>query len=169
MGASWSEQQPDVPGEIRRLQQMRRRVYLGSVFLVSLVSFEAVLCESALTVPLWFRVFNYVLTAYALGLLTYSTVWLWKSWAYNKQRRLLSMMDQLTGLMNWQGLLEVMRGYSAEESEQPVRLIYVDLVGLEKVNAVHGQTIGDSVLTNTARLLEENTPEDSHVGRLGGR
>ena len=168
MGFFWPDSGADDSGAVRRLYQMRRRVYLGSVLLVSLVSFEAVLCGSALDVPTWFRVFNYTVCGYAIALLAYTTWWLWRSWAVSKKRRLLSMVDPLTGLMNWQGLVEVMRGHSSEADQGPVHLVYVDLMGLEKVNALHGQTTGDSVLAEAGNVLEVVVPEDCPVGRLGG-
>jgi len=168
MGFFWPDRSLQDSGDVRRLYQMRRRVYLGSVLLVSLVTFEAVLCDNIIDIPTWFRIFNYTICAYAIVLITYTTWWLWRSWAVSKKRRLLSMMDPLTGLMNWQGLVEVIRGQSSESSGGPVQLIYVDLMGLEKVNAVHGQTVGDGVLADAGKLLEETVPEDCPVGRLGG-
>ena len=167
MGFFWPNSSSEDSGAVRRLYQMRRRVYLGSVLLVSLVSFEAVICGTVIDVPLWFRIFNYTLCGYAVCLLVYTTWWLWKSWSVSKKRRLLSMVDPLTGLMNWQGLVEVIRGQSANEGG-PVQLVYVDLMGLEKVNAVHGQTTGDGVLAEAGSVLEEIVPEECHVGRLGG-
>ena len=168
MGFFWPDRSSEDSGAVRRLYEMRRRVYLGCVLLVSLVSFEAVLCGSLIDVPTWFRIFNYTLCGYAVGLLIYATWWLWKSWSVSKKRRLLSMMDPLTGLMNWQGLVEVIRGQSSDSARGPVQLVYVDLMGLEKVNAVHGQTTGDGVLAEAGNVLEDIAPGDCHVGRLGG-
>jgi len=157
MGFFWPNSPSEDSGAVRRLYQMRRRVYLGSVLLVSLVSFEAVICGTVIDVPLWFRIFNYTLCGYAVCLLVYTTWWLWKSWSVSKKRRLLSMVDPLTGLMNWQGLVEVIRGQSANEGG-PVQLVYVDLMGLEKVNAVHGQTTGDGVLAEAFCRSKDQAP-----------
>jgi len=155
--------------QTRRIYEMRRRVYMGTVVLVSLLCFKVVLIHtSGPSTPLWYRIFNYIVGGYALILLAYTSVWAWLSMARSSTPP-LENRDPLTGLLDWGGLVDaVQEERSDSPSEQPLRLVYIDMIGLKQVNAVCGQNMGDSVLQQAARILENQTPPKSPVARLKG-
>ena len=156
-------------GQMQRLYEMRRRVFMGTVLLVSLLCFKAVLLSTAgPSTPLWYRVLNYTISAYALVLLLYTSFWLWQT-LRRRQPESQSSTDPLTGLMDWDGLVETVHEDNLDSpSSQPVRLVYVDMVGLKQVNAVCGQNIGDSVLQEAAKILRAATPSEARLARLKG-
>lgn len=142
---------------------------MGTVLLISLLSFKSVLLSMDVPrTPTWYRVFNYATSTYALALLAYTSIWLWRCVVQQKPERSFNA-DPLTGLLDWGGLMEVVQEERSDVSSgQPVRLLYVDMVGLKQVNALCGQHVGDSVLQATAEILKEETPPDTPIARLKG-
>jgi diguanylate cyclase (GGDEF)-like protein len=50
----------------------------------------------------------------------------------------------------------------------PAALIYLDLVGLKRVNDVHGHHAGDALILHVARLLSSELRTTDLVARMGG-
>lgn len=50
----------------------------------------------------------------------------------------------------------------------PAALLYVDLVGLKRVNDAHGHQAGDAMLLHVARLLKASLRASDLVARIGG-
>lgn len=50
----------------------------------------------------------------------------------------------------------------------PAALIYVDLIGLKRVNDAHGHQAGDAMLLHIARALKANLRAADLVARIGG-
>ena len=72
-------------------------------------------------------------------------------------------VDALTGTYN--------RRYFYKDIEQhaskPLTLLYMDLDNFKKVNDVYGHDKGDEILTKTAKIIQEEFPDDN-LFRLGG-
>jgi len=54
------------------------------------------------------------------------------------------------------------------QTGQPAAVLYVDLEHLDLVNQGFGHAIGDVVLANVAKIVEDNVPEEGVVGHVGG-
>jgi diguanylate cyclase (GGDEF)-like protein len=50
----------------------------------------------------------------------------------------------------------------------PAALIYIDLIGLKRVNDMHGHHAGDALILHTARLLHAELRETDLIARMGG-
>jgi diguanylate cyclase (GGDEF)-like protein/PAS domain S-box-containing protein len=84
--------------------------------------------------------------------------------------KLLSMIDELTGLQNRRGFVAL--------AEQQVRLavrgvremvlFYLDLDGLKEINDTYGHIEGDKALINLASMLRRSFREADIIGRVGG-
>jgi len=147
-----------------RIRCIRRRVYLATLLLVALVNCSLIFSHTYRVITPMLRVFNYMVGVYGVGLLGYCTFWFWRSRRYEKSRALEAFRDRLTGLLNWQGLSHAL----GEGAGEDVGLVYVDLLGLERVNAEHGQPAGDALLQGVAELLRAKVPQGCTVGRIGG-
>ncbi len=78
--------------------------------------------------------------------------------------------DPLTGLLNrraLQGSLEDAVD-KLDRERTSFGVIYIDLDGFKSVNDEHGHDVGDAVLTNTARRIENATRKTDSSGRIGG-
>ena len=169
MSFFWPDNDKAPDEETRKLYGMRRKVYLGCVILVALVCFETVLFTSTGTGPIWLRIFNYMLCAYALGLVVYATAWFIKSWTQTRRQEANAYKDRLTGFLNRPGLLKAIHNqWSDPERGLELRFIYVKLRGLEQCNNAHGEATGDRVLTETAEILREESPRGCTFGRVTG-
>jgi len=87
-----------------------------------------------------------------------------------REVRLLSLTDELTGLHNRRGFqvlatqeLEVVR-----RLHQPCRLIFIDLDGLKQVNDRHGHAAGDVMIRQAAELMRVVFSEADVLARWGG-
>ena len=143
------------------------RFYLATLLLLSLANCNYLMLNSAVSFTM-LRVFNYSLIAYSVGLFAYSNYWFWMSRVVRSRGR--QSRDPLTGLLDWQGLSHRLRnGYSSSSAQgRDTKLIYVDMIGLDRINVEYGQPFGDSVLRGVAELLESRTPTNCTVGRVGG-
>jgi diguanylate cyclase (GGDEF)-like protein len=84
--------------------------------------------------------------------------------------RELTVRDELTGLLNrreMQRLLtdEVMR---ARRYKHPLSLLLVDVDDLDRINAEHGEPMGDEVLRSVAAVLRANLRPVDRPARYGG-
>ena len=80
----------------------------------------------------------------------------------------LSMLDQLTGLLNRHGLTHYIdKKFSTEQSQQ-VALIIIDIDFFKKINDKYGHSGGDVILQNIAHLLRDNVRASDYAARWGG-
>lgn len=78
--------------------------------------------------------------------------------------------DALTGLANRKLFEELlMRAvFRGDRSHHPVAVLFVDLDGFKEINDAHGHPMGDRVLAEVARRLENTVRPGDVVARLGG-
>lgn len=90
--------------------------------------------------------------------------------AYAEQLRSLSLRDELTGLYNRRGFLEVAsQAHSlAQRDGRPAALVFVDLNGMKRINDELGHDVGDDALVDAAHVLRSALSEFDVVARLGG-
>jgi diguanylate cyclase (GGDEF)-like protein/PAS domain S-box-containing protein len=87
-----------------------------------------------------------------------------------EQLRSLSLVDDLTGLLNRRGFLSVARHTLtlAPRLEGPLLLIFADLDGLKAINDTLGHREGDRALIDTAKILKKTYRDSDIIARLGG-
>lgn len=87
-----------------------------------------------------------------------------------KNAKLISVTDELTGLMNRRGLLQ----FGKEEIEKCIKakkdglVLFGDIDGLKKINDTYGHDAGDRAIKAEAELLKSVFCHKEIVGRLGG-
>ena len=83
----------------------------------------------------------------------------------------LSENDSLSGLYNRTRLSSCLqRGVAeADEFDQSLTVMLVDIDGLGRINERYGRSLGDSVLRDVARLLKQQVSLPDIVGRWGGK
>lgn len=88
------------------------------------------------------------------------------------QAKLLHMaqFDQLTGLPNRMLLYDRLKTAlsSAQRRQQKLSLLYVDLDKFKDVNDTLGHTIGDLLLQEVAKRLQQSVRQSDTVARIGG-
>ncbi len=77
------------------------------------------------------------------------------------------LMDLLTRLLNYRGLVNVLREL-ARGSSEAILLVDVELLELKRVNHEFGRAAGDTMLREVADLLRRLVPRGKPVGRLAG-
>ncbi len=84
--------------------------------------------------------------------------------------RSLSIRDELSGLYNRRGFLELARQQIklADRSGRPALLFFVDLNGMKLINDQLGHDEGDRALCETAEVLRAAFRASDVIGRLGG-
>jgi diguanylate cyclase (GGDEF)-like protein/PAS domain S-box-containing protein len=89
---------------------------------------------------------------------------------YAEQLKTLSLRDELTGLYNRRGFLEVAAQAHALalRDARPAALVFVDLNGMKRINDELGHDMGDAALVDTADVLQKALHESDVVARLGG-
>ena len=90
--------------------------------------------------------------------------------AYAEQLRSLSLRDELTGLYNRRGFMEVAnQAHSlALRDARPAALLFVDLNGMKQINDKLGHEVGDQALVDAADVLTIALGDGEVLGRLGG-
>lgn len=108
-----------------------------------------------------FRVGFYLL------LLTASTQQILAMW---RSMEALALVDPLTGLNNRRGfdVLAEFRIAQARREQQPLALVYIDLVDMKGINDTHGHALGDVALTDTAEVMRRTFRDVDILARLGG-
>jgi diguanylate cyclase (GGDEF)-like protein len=84
--------------------------------------------------------------------------------------RELALVDELTGLHNRRGFLEI-AGHELQVCQRrgsATALLFVDVDGLKAVNDRHGHAQGDRMLREVAEVLRAATRESDLVARVGG-
>ena len=79
--------------------------------------------------------------------------------------RYLADIDPLTGLLNRRALLNRTLAW---QSDEPLRLLLVDVDNFKKINDRHGHDLGDAVLVELAAVLAQRAALRASIGRLGG-
>ncbi|HEY0116391.1 MAG TPA: diguanylate cyclase, partial [Allosphingosinicella sp.] len=81
-----------------------------------------------------------------------------------------SERDALTGLPNRPSFMRALdRAVSqANRHGTPAALLYLDINGLEAINARHGQIAGDAALIHVAKLLDDLVRTTDFAARVGG-
>lgn len=82
--------------------------------------------------------------------------------------RQLSMLDQLTGVLNRHGLSEYIQHEFPDDQPQEVALIIIDVDFFKKINDKYGHDGGDKVLTAVAGVIRENVRARDTAARWGG-
>lgn len=82
----------------------------------------------------------------------------------------LSLIDELTGLLNRRGFLSIARQHLkiAHRSKLKLILFFVDLDRLKQINDRFGHPAGDQALRSVADILKETFRSSDVIGRLGG-
>lgn len=80
----------------------------------------------------------------------------------------LSMLDQLTGLLNRHGLSHYIEKHFADEIDAPVALAIIDIDFFKKINDTYGHDGGDKVLVKIAHAIRKRVDSQDLVGRWGG-
>lgn len=82
----------------------------------------------------------------------------------------LSERDALTGLPNRPAFMRALDRIVSRANRHgtPAALLYVDLDGLEAINARHGQVAGDAALLHLAKLIEGLVRATDFAARVGG-
>lgn len=81
-----------------------------------------------------------------------------------------AVADALTGIANRRMLEQVLgREFSrAERSGEPLPLVMLDGDHFKKLNDAHGHQVGDEVLKDVARALDQRSRDFEVVARYGG-
>lgn len=84
--------------------------------------------------------------------------------------RELSLIDELTGLRNRRGFLNLTQVelMLARRMGRGLWLFYADLNGMKQINDSFGHAIGDLALQDTAAILRETFRDTDVIARLGG-
>ncbi|HCS40765.1 MAG TPA: GGDEF domain-containing protein [Anaerolineaceae bacterium] len=88
----------------------------------------------------------------------------------NKQLEQMSRTDFLTKLNNRSELVERL-GYEtkrATRTKEPLSLVMFNVDDLKQVNDRYGQSVGDKVLTEIAKIITSSVRVTDIVGRFGG-
>lgn len=82
----------------------------------------------------------------------------------------LAMVDELTGLKNRRSFFDDIESVIAGSRRRgkPIAIALLDLDHFKDVNDTHGHAIGDDVLREVARRIEETLRQEQIVGRIGG-
>lgn len=84
--------------------------------------------------------------------------------------RMMSTVDELTGLNNRRGFLALAQQQlrMADRTGRPVLIIFADLDGLKSINDTWGHDEGDHALIETAEIVAQTFRGSDVIGRLGG-
>jgi diguanylate cyclase (GGDEF)-like protein len=87
-----------------------------------------------------------------------------------EELRSLSLVDDLTGLLNRRGFLTVAQQTLtlAPRLEGPLLLMFADLDGMKAINDTLGHREGDRALVDTAKILRKTHRDSDIIARLGG-
>ena len=88
----------------------------------------------------------------------------------NEYLRQLSMIDELTGLLNRRGFFSLGKQHIkiAERANRQMLLFYMDVDGLKSINDRFGHYEGDQALKKIAEILRETFRSSDLIARLGG-
>lgn len=87
-----------------------------------------------------------------------------------EEARMLSLVDELTGLYNRRGLFtlgEKSRNLALRNNTDQF-LLYIDADGLKRLNDTHGHSAGDEFLRSLAQVIKNTYRKSDIIARLGG-
>lgn len=89
---------------------------------------------------------------------------------YNKNLEILADFDTLTNLPNRRNFNGNLNHYMAisKRKENPLTLLFMDIDDFKLVNDNFGHAVGDEVLKEFAKIIQENTRESDISARWGG-
>jgi diguanylate cyclase (GGDEF)-like protein len=84
--------------------------------------------------------------------------------------RMMSVTDELTGLLNRRGFLNlaIHQHHVADREKKRMCLFYIDLDGMKEINDNYGHAEGDVALIETADILRAVFRKSDIIGRVGG-
>jgi diguanylate cyclase (GGDEF)-like protein len=84
--------------------------------------------------------------------------------------RNLSLTDQLTGLYNYRGFINLAEHHAktARRSKHASLLIYADMDGLKEINDTLGHRAGSTAIAAVGQILRSTFRDCDIIGRLGG-
>jgi diguanylate cyclase (GGDEF)-like protein/PAS domain S-box-containing protein len=84
--------------------------------------------------------------------------------------KVMSTMDELTGLFNRRGFLSLSQQYLllAERTRQNYLFLFTDLDNMKSINDTLGHPVGDKALVDTADILKKTFRKTDIIGRVGG-
>ncbi|WP_461828591.1 diguanylate cyclase [Aquifex sp.] len=79
-------------------------------------------------------------------------------------------IDPLTGVKNRKFLEEIFKleVEKYKRFRKPFCLIFIDLNNFKKINDVHGHSVGDKVLKEVAKKIQESVDNEQYIIRYGG-
>jgi diguanylate cyclase (GGDEF)-like protein len=80
----------------------------------------------------------------------------------------LTLVDDLTKLLNRRGFLDLARQQLAQRNERSSLVCFIDLDGLKGINDTLGHEVGDRAIAAFARVLRGMFRESDVLARLGG-
>ena len=88
----------------------------------------------------------------------------------NKDLHNLSHMDELTGLLNRRGFVNMGKRHIelAKARNVPFLLFFADLDGLKEINDTFGHKEGDFAIIKTGEILKKSLRQTDIISRLGG-
>lgn len=88
----------------------------------------------------------------------------------NRRLQHAAMTDVLTGLPNRRaGMAALSRFWNASQrTTQPVAALMIDVDRFKSINDQHGHAVGDQVLQEVARAMQNAARKDDSVSRIGG-
>jgi two-component system cell cycle response regulator len=94
----------------------------------------------------------------------------WRVLALQDELRTRALHDDLTGLLNRGGILDVARREVAKTLRlgAPTAVVLADIDHFKDVNDVHGHAVGDAVLNETAQRFSAQLRDYDALGRYGG-
>ena len=87
---------------------------------------------------------------------------------YNDRLKKEANTDQLTGLFNRRKADEFLKSIASETDGKPVSVAIGDIDFFKKVNDTYGHDVGDIVLKEISKTMEESSRNDTFVARWGG-
>ena len=88
--------------------------------------------------------------------------------ALYEERRLSSITDLLTGLLNRRGLVEKLEPQWGVLREHETAFVGIDMDNLKGINDTYGHAAGDFAIRLVARAIRESLPENAFAARMGG-
>ncbi|MBN2343250.1 MAG: GGDEF domain-containing protein [Deltaproteobacteria bacterium] len=84
--------------------------------------------------------------------------------------KIQSMVDELTGLYNRRGFVELSKKMidSARRAGGKLLVFYADLDGLKRINDVYGHDEGDAAISGAASVLTDTFRNKDIIARIGG-
>jgi diguanylate cyclase (GGDEF)-like protein len=149
--------------------------YLYTAMAISIASFSAVFVSSAYWRAQWGFSIGLLIGLIALPLY-FSRLLKRLNEQHSELKKLYEQMarhaihDSLTGLPNRKHFHDKLAEtiVSSERGRKTFALLYLDLDGFKAINDDLGHAIGDQIIEDTARRLEQCVRKDDMVARMGG-